>query len=61
MSTVTAVRDKPLIELTIDADSLETKNRPCTPGMTWSPRGILRAPSTRVVHGRLVPDTRTQA
>jgi polyisoprenoid-binding protein YceI len=30
-------------------------------GMTWSPLGILRSPSTLVVRGRLVPDTKAQA
>lgn len=30
-------------------------------GMTWSPLGILRAPSSLLVRGRLVPASRTQA
>jgi polyisoprenoid-binding protein YceI len=60
----------PAVELTIEADSLDTKiakrdahlrsadffdvdDRPQL-GMTWSPLGIMRAPSKLIVRGRLV-------
>jgi polyisoprenoid-binding protein YceI len=45
---VTEVDGHPHIEATTAADHREL-------GMTWSPLGIMRAPSTLIVRGRLVP------
>jgi polyisoprenoid-binding protein YceI len=45
---VTQVDGHPHIEVTTTADHREL-------GMTWSPLGIMRAPSTLIVRGRLVP------
>jgi polyisoprenoid-binding protein YceI len=46
-ATVREIDGEPEIEAVIDADHREL-------GMTWSPLGILRAPSTLIVRGRLV-------
>jgi polyisoprenoid-binding protein YceI len=45
---VSEVDGQPHIEATTSADHRNL-------GMTWSPLGILRAPSTLVVRGRLIP------
>src|SRR5262249_26370636 len=45
------------------ADELEVAATACgdqrTLGMTWSPLGMIRAPSKLIIHGRLIPGDRT--
>jgi polyisoprenoid-binding protein YceI len=45
---ITKVGGQPHIEATTTADHRDL-------GMTWSPLGIMRAPSTLIVRGRLIP------